>query len=383
MKESFVPLANAVIDLEALTNNYLLLKKTVGEIICVVKANAYGNGAAVCSRALSRVGASKFAVANLGEAIKLRRALPRQDAEILILGYTPAKYAAILRENRFSQAVISSEHGKELLASGEKLRVHIAIDTGMNRVGYSDLLPQTVTDLAALGACPKIRIEGIFTHFACADLSEDSETARQFSRFCDFQKKLPTVISDRKPLIHLCNSAAALRYPQMRADASRCGLALYGLLPSSSVPDPGLRPVTALCAPIIAVHTAEKGSFIGYGATYICRRRSIIATVPIGYGDGFLRSYSIGCTPHINGKAAPIVGRICMDMCMLDITDIAEGGTTPSVGDIVWFYPRSDSTALDRVASAAETINYEVITNLTGRLGRTYLRDGSSLRLTK
>ena len=366
----FAPLcAEAVIDLTALKENYLLMTHAVGDIICVVKANAYGHGAVACSQALYSVGAKRFAVANLSEALALRRGLGDRSAEILILGYTHPNHAAILAENRIIQTVVSHSHAAELEASGEKIKVHASVDVGMNRIGYSVSSPDTALLISELLKSERLDLQGVFTHFPCADLPDDALTPRQFSDF----SQLIGNFSGEKLLFHACNTAAALRYPEMRLNACRCGIALYGILPSPTVPDPGLKQVMTLRAPIIAVHVANKGETVGYGADFVCKRRSLIATAPIGYGDGLLRCYTKGCIPTVNGYPAPFAGRICMDMCMLDVTDTALHSRAPRVGDTVCFFSADAPGSVGRIAEAASTVSYEITTAISSRVKRIYI----------
>ena len=361
----------AYIDTEALCGNYLRLRAEAGELFCVLKANAYGHGAALCVRELYLAGARLFAVAELGEALELRRALRKiagnsrnYRAEILILGYTNPKHAVILEENGFLQTAVSEEHLLALAATGAKVRVHAAINTGMNRIGLPD--NEKSAELLLGGRnMGRLRCEGIFTHFYCADQEDGSVTRGQFRRFTEFAGYL----GDACGIRHACNSAAALRFPEMRLDACRCGLLLYGLSPCECVKTEGFRQVMRLKSRIISLRVAERGETVGYGGSFVCGRRTLIATVPIGYGDGFLCSYAKGVIPLVNGYPAPIIGRVCMDMCMLDVTDAALLGSGVSVGDAAEMLPEGGN-GVNAAAISANSINYEITTALSARVER-------------
>lgn len=371
--------AHAVIDLKALQHNYNTLTRVLGSVICVLKANAYGHGMNECGAALAKYGADRFAVAGLDEALALRAYLRSQGSagqSILILGYTPPEHAAILEKNRFIQTVISPSYAEALKATGARIRTHIKLDTGMNRVGLSvsgggaggsggDVCGD-IRRLCAVYKSSRLIPEGAYTHFSCADRMDTvsrEHTKKQFERYLGAVHELEehgVAARDR----HVCNTAAALLYPEMRLDASRIGLALYGLLPSPELPDHGLLPAMSFRAPIVHIHTAEPGETVGYGGEHVCKRRTCIATVAAGYGDGFLRAYARHASPILTdcGMTARVIGNVCMDQLMLDITDAVENGCNVRVGSCVELFSAS-STAPNGIAELARragTISYEV-----------------------
>lgn len=385
--------ATAFIDINALQHNYTVLSRALGRIACVVKADAYGHGAEECASALAECGASFFAVANLNEALKLEavlRANGHLRSDILILGYTSLDDAAILEEKRFIQTVYSSDYGKILKDTERRLRTHIKLDIGMNRLGFRlskgsganaefDLL--AAEDIKHIYSNSRLTAEGIFTHLPCADadtLQARKQTKAQFSAFLSAIKELERIdICPR--LKHACNTAAALLYPEMRLDMCRVGLALYGMLPSESIHFPQLLPVMSFQAPIIHIHTANRGESVGYGASYTCNKRTVIATVSAGYADGFLRRYAKFASPILlnSGHPVKVIGNVCMDQLMLDVTAVTERGCEVKVGDKVELFSASApslSSSISSLAHLSGTIPYEITASLPSRVSREYIR---------
>lgn len=377
----------ALIDGAAIRHNYRVITETVGETYCVIKANAYGHGAEICARELRRAGASRFAVATLEEALEIKAAIneaegSQEGAEILILGYTSPVQAAILEENGISATAVSLSHLEEFAKTGKKLSVHLAVDTGMNRIGISvgnggEAASAAAKRAAEIFADSALIAAGVFTHFSRADGHTDADlefTRGQYRIFCEFieQARINGLSFTTR---HACNSAAAVRFPEMHLDACRCGLILYGMTPDSAEEEnenalyPRLRPVMRLKTNVATLHTAEAGERVGYGGSHLCERRTVIATLPIGYGDGFLRAYAKGCTPTVGGFDAPILGRICMDMCMIDVTDALAAGVPVTPGSEVTLLSAKNG-GIDAVANAASTINYEITTAITKRVPR-------------
>jgi len=321
------------------------------EIICVVKADAYGHGAKRFAALYRELGVKNYAVSNLDEAVELRKKLGDGDEMILILGYTDPAYAKVLTEYRLTQTVFSLDYATALSSKLEEdLPVHVKIDTGMNRLGFPATEAGAVEIADAL-ALPHLIPDGIFTHFACADEEDTSSTKAQFEHFMAMTDALKSIgITFR--MRHVCNSAATLRFPEMYLDAVRCGIILYGLSPlDESVPE--LKPVMSLTSKVVHIHRVKPGERISYGGTFVSEKHMRVATVPIGYDDGLLRVYAADCGVYINGRFAKILGRICMDQCMVDVTDIP-----CEVGDDVEVFG-SHQTA-DTLARAASSINYEV-----------------------
>lgn len=362
----------AEVDLDALAHNYRLLRGLAPDsrFLGVVKANAYGHGAVPVAKKLESLGADMLAVACLDEAVELRRAgitLP-----ILCLGQTPVEYASDLLEYNITQTVGDLETGKALseaaVKAGKKLKIHVKVDTGMGRLGFVG--PALNEEIRALRALPGLEAEGIFTHFADADGSKEYTTAQN--------RKLGDAIGALRKaglefkICHCAASAAVLNYPYTSMDMIRPGIALYGYVPDPSVKDPGLKPVMTVKSRIAAVRELPAGAKISYGCTATLERDSKVAVLPMGYGDGLPRCLSNKLEVLIGDKLCPVLGRICMDMCMVDVTD------APGVkaGDVAVVYGPG---LTQRAAQLAGTIPYELLCQLTPRVPRLYLEQGSAI----
>jgi len=367
----------AEIDLDAVAHNARELKRQAGEraeLIAVVKANAYGHGAVAVARAALEAAASRLAVVRTLEGVQLRRA--GIEAPILLMGYTlPAEAETIVRW-RLTPTVNTWEQAQALsaaaMARGLRLPVHIKADTGMGRFG---LLPEEVVDFAqALVQLPGLQLEGFYTHFSVADVADKSYTRRQFSIYRQLLARLEEA-SISIPLRHVCNSAATLDLPEMTLDGVRCGIALYGLRPSEEVePAIPLRPVMSLKSRVARVRTLPAGSSISYGRTYTTTRPTRVALVPVGYGDGYHRLLSNRGAVLIRGQRVPIVGRVCMDQFVVDVSKVPE---TQQDDEVVLIGRQGEAEiTAEEVARWAETINYEVTTSILPRVTRVYLRGG-------
>lgn len=383
------------IDLDALRWNWRLLRRAVTSpdghtprMIAVVKADAYGHGADACAEALAAEGCDFFAVSCIEEAAALRAALRRLHAaaDILILGFTFPTEARLLAENDIIQSVFSPEFAAALDASakraGVKVRVHVKLDTGMNRIGIAAQtdgdIPQAVRAVKEIEKMQNLSVEGMFTHFASAD--EPDETAvtpglsgMQYDRFCRVRDLLAR--DGAVPAcLHVCNTAAALRYPEYRMECVRIGLSLWGMYPSdlfnaSYTCGEALRPVLQLKTRITQLHTLRPGETVSYGGHYSAPADRTIATIPIGYADGFIRAYTGAQVVVCTGKgefSAPVAGNICMDQCMLDVT-----GIPASVGDEVVLFGRKPSQIAE-LARRAGTIPYECLCLLSARIPLVY-----------
>ena len=358
--------AYAEISTSALKANYNKIKNGLenSEMICVVKADAYGHGAKECTRIFYECGCRFFAVATVLEALQIREAY--KDCEIIILGIAPFEAADILSDNNIIAALGSLEQAKflsENLSAGKKLRCHLKLDTGMNRIGFSS----KADDFEAIAEafCIKgIEIEGMFSHFACADMPESDLTDKQYKRFLETHKRIEQRGFKLK-VRHISNSAAALCRKDTHLDYVRCGIILYGLAPSKDVMDNELIPAMTLKTHITHIHTVEKGETVGYGAQFTAPERMKIATLPIGYADGFVRAYAMGGYMTVKGTKCPIVGRICMDQCMIDVSNV-----DVKTGDCVEVFGPENS--VDNLAQAAKTINYESVCLLSQRVLRVY-----------
>lgn len=367
----------AEIDISALKHNY----KTVSEyvkrkspdctVMCIVKADCYGHGTELCIPALYEIGVRDFGVSCIEEALGVRQYAP--DARILILGYTPTENIKELIEAGITQSVYSYEYAKALsdaaqsAFSGERvLDCHIKIDTGMNRIGFSAFSDNCVSDISKAVKLPCIRAVGAFTHFACADETA-GDTADmslgQYERFMSVIEEL-RLAGVRFDTVHTCNSAAAIRYPEYNMDMIRLGIMLYGHTPFADGYKLDLRPVMRFVCTVTHVHKIKKGQTVSYGATFTAEHDMTLATVSAGYADGFLRSYGEGGM-YVKGKLAPVVGRVCMDQCMLDVSEI-DG---VSVGDEAEIFDK-EGRNITALASSANTINYELLCSVSKRVNR-------------
>lgn len=368
------------IHLSKLEHNYRTLRAMlpVGcRFLGVVKANAYGNGAVRVARKLEALGAEYLAVACVDEAADLREAGVKTP--ILILGSTPADYADELLALGLTQTVFDLDTAQALSsaaeAAGKTLKIHLKLDTGMSRLGFlcdEAHMDASVEQMARACALPGLVHEGAFTHFSDSDGCEEY-TMLQLTRFLEALKKLEAR-GITFPIRHCANSGAVLNYPCTHMDMVRPGLALYGHYPAPScegLDGPGLMPVMELKSRVSTVRALPAGTVVSYGRTFTLNRDSRLAVLPVGYADGLHR----GCSGHmdvlIHGHRAPIVGRVCMDMCMADVTDI------PSVkpGDIATIFGGDGGALLpiEEAANAAGTIQYELLCAISERVPRVYL----------
>lgn len=363
----------ATVNLAAAKENIIKIRKIVGHscaLMSVVKADAYGHGASEIAKAIGDY-SDFFAVSNIDEAVQLRNA--GINKPVLILGYTPPHSMNLLAEYGITQTVFSYEYGKTLSdaakAIGTKITVHIKIDTGMNRLGFSaqnkEAFDNSVKEIKALSKEEFLEFEGIFTHFAVADEPSNPFTQTQFNRFCDCVSALEKEGIQFR-FRHAANSAAIINFPEMKLNMARPGLILYGI--TTNRPDTiGLKPVMELKTTVSFIHDFKKGDSVSYGQTYVAKRDMKIATLPIGYADGLFRSLSKNLNVVINGKNAPVIGRICMDQCMVDVTglDVKTEDEVTIFGEGKSVYELSDSI---------ETIPYEIICDIGKRVPRVYIK---------
>ena len=368
----------AEIDLDKAAYNMKNIKKLVKdkEVIAVVKADCYGHGADDLAPVFLENGASRLAVAILTEGIELRK--KNITAPIMILGYTPLELGEELINNDIEQTVYDLEYAKKLsnIAErlGKKAKIHIALDTGMGRIGFipNEESLEAVEKIASLNG---IEIIGIFTHFSTADEYDKTYTNEQFKKIKNFISELEKR-NINIPLKHVSNSGAIMDMPETYLDAVRAGIILYGYYPSNEVNKEKLdiKPILTLKTTVSHVKEVEEGTSISYGRTFITERKSKIATIPIGYADGYSRLLSGKAKVIINGKFAPVVGRICMDQCMIDVTDIGE----VKVGDEVILLGEEGNLKFnaDDFAEIMGTINYEITCMLKQRIPRVYIKEG-------
>ena len=358
------------IDLEALDANYAAIAAATApaEVIPVVKANAYGAGATEVALALEARGARRFAVIWTSEALDLRRAGVR--VPILVLGHTMEADADAAVEQRITltcdSLLLGGEISRAAVAAGTVARVHVHVDSGLHRDGVS---PEEAVALAeALRGLPGIEVEGLSTHMANADEADDSFSLEQQERFARVLRDLPWI-----PYRHTANSATALRRPEFRFDGVRIGLALHGVAPDNT-PSPGLRPVLQLKARVARAFDIGEGEGASYGLTWHASRPSRLALIPVGYADGWRRDLGNNGEVLIGGQRFPMVGRMCMDQFLVDITT---AGRPIQAGAEVVLMGRQggEEITASEVAARAETIPWDVLSSLQARLPRLYVRN--------
>lgn len=369
--ENFRP-TKAIINLQAIKNNIRQLKHILlpnVEIIAVVKANAYGHGDVEVAKAAIEEGSTMLAVATPEEALHLREHLPSVD--ILILGYSPVSFAEIAAKENITLTVYSTEWVKEAercLSANQKLKLHIKVDTGMGRIGVTTK-EELLILYNAISSSNNLVVDGIFTHFATADEEDEQYFLKQAQKFIDFVATLP----EKPRLVHAANTATALiKDTKFQFNAVRYGISMYGLAPSEFVklklPFP-LEPAFSLETELVAVKQIQKGDSVGYGKQFTAKEPCYIGTIPIGYADGLIRKLS-GQEVLIDGKRVPIVGRICMDQCMILLPKAYTiGEKVTLIGS-----QHSEQITIDEWAERLETINYEVPCIISLRVPRYFIK---------
>ncbi len=368
----------AEINLDNLAHNIKEVRRNTKKdalVTAVVKANAYGHGAVEASKVFLENGGDRLAVATLSEAIELR--LGGIDVPILILGYTPkTQYSQVLKYD-IIPTIYDYESAKALSEEATRLevvgKIHIKIDSGMGRIGF---LPsdEAISEIAKISKLPNIEIEGIFTHFAKADEEDKNFTRLQYNRFIDMVNKL-----EKKgvniPIKHVSNSAAIIDLPEYNLNMVRAGIMLYGLYPSEEVNRNNikLKPAMTLKTKISHIKEVSKDVGISYGQIFVTKRKSKIATIPIGYADGFTRLLTSKGEAFVNGKTVPIIGKICMDQCMLDVTDVEKVNIED---EVILFGDGEFGPHIDDVANKLNTINYEIVCMVGRRVPRVYIKNG-------
>ena len=378
MEDTILRRTWAEIDLDALEHNYNIARQRTGagvKYLGVVKADAYGHGAVQVSRKLEQLGADYLAVSSLDEARELRHggiAMP-----ILILGHTPPEMVPQLIAYNITQAVTAKakaeEYSAEAVKCGGTLRVHIKVDTGMSRLGFlvrGEHFEGGVDAIAASCALPGLDAEGIFTHFAVSDMDGEDCEAYTREQFGVFTHVLDALAAQGRTfrIRHCANSGALTRYPEMYLDMVRPGIALYGV--GDDAQRLGLRPVMSLKSSISTIKIFDPDTTVSYGRTFRTTGKTRIGVLPIGYADGFFRGLSNRMAVQTAYGPAPLRGRICMDMCMVDLTDLPE----VKVGDTVEIFGKTQS--VDSLAALLDTIPYELTCAVSKRVPRVYLQDG-------
>lgn len=364
------------IDVSAFVHNLGVAKERTGtKVMAVIKGNAHGHGAVKAGLTLEANGADAFAVACLTEGVELREAGVR--APILILGWTPAECAGELAKWDLTQSVISEEYARELdaavAAAGKVLEVHIKLDTGMSRTGiFAQEDPaEAARTVCRISKLPHLSITGIFTHFAAADMPEkDGFTAWQLSNYKAVLAELEKLGFDRPVIRHTGNSACILNHPETYFDMVRMGVMMYGLYPDGVFqPDGPLRQALTLKARVAQVKDLPAGAAVSYGCTAVTERPTKVAVVTAGYADAYPRHLSNrGAYAVINGAKCPQIGRVCMDMCMFDVT-----GVDVRSGDEVILYGRG-GMPMEKIARLSGAINCEPLCLLTNRVEKIYLQ---------
>lgn len=372
----------AEVDLDALTHNYRYIRSRVGDTpICgVVKADAYGHGDAAVAKTLAREGAAWFAVSCLREGVHLRRSGITQP--IILLGYVEPEYApelallnitAALPSLEWAQAANHACHG-----SSCTLSCHIKLDTGMGRIGFAlrGDFEKAIAEAAEAAHLPNLRVNGAFQHFSVADCDNDVQreyTREQHRLFTDGVAALREK-GVKLETVHCCNSAGQLLYPEWGGDLVRAGIILYGANPSDEVTFPELRQVMTLKTVITHLKTVDEGRSVSYGRTWKAPGTRVIATLAAGYADGYPRLLSSKGIVTVHGQAAPIVGRVCMDQCMVDVTHIPE----VKMGDeVTLFGPEVPGDDIEAVAQKTGLITYEVLSQINRRVPRVYKENGA------
>lgn len=368
----------AEINLDHLAHNIREVRRVTREgtlVTAVIKADGYGHGAVAIGQTLLENGADRFAVATLSEAIQLRAIYPK--TEILILGYTPDESAEDVIQNNLIQTLYSLGQAKafseKAVELGKTLKIHIKLDTGMSRLGMQPT-QQTIDEIEQISHLDGLYLEGIFTHFAVADEPDKTFTmdqVKKYNRVIEGLDEAGVVI----PIKHVSNSASIIDLPELNFDMVRAGIMLYGLYPSKDVNKDAvdLKEVMCLKARMSHVKTLEQGRGVSYGLKYTTAEETQIATLPLGYADGYTRMLSGKAQVVVQNKIVPVVGRICMDQCMIDVT-----GMNVKPGDEVVLYGGNDpkGISIDSVADALDTINYEIVCMVNKRVPRVYVKDG-------
>ncbi len=372
----------AQVDLEAVKENVMALKAHMEDharMMAVIKADAYGHGSVPVGRYLEKLDfLFGFAVATVEEALELREAGIQKP--VLILGYTfPYGYEAMIRES-IRASVFREDMVREMSEAacrlGKAMKVHVKVDTGMSRIGISPD-DSGIAFLQSIKELPGIEIEGIFTHFSRADERDKSCVHEQLRRFLEFLGRVREECGLEIPIKHCSNSASILELPEANMDLVRPGIVLYGVYPSDEVRRDQvlLRPALSLHSHVVYVKPLHPGQSVSYGGTFTAEKEMRIATVPVGYGDGYPRSLSNKGYVLIRGKRAPILGRICMDQFMADVTDI-EGAKE---GDPVTLIGRDgeDEITAESLGELSGRFSYELLCDLGKRIPRIYLSEGN------
>jgi len=366
----------AEIDLDAIAENYQAMRDHICEetkMIAVVKTDGYGHGAVPVSKLLEPLDyVWGFAVATAEEAYELRESGIIKP--ILILGYTFAEDYERLTKEKIRPAVFKYDMAEKMsetaLAAGRKLSIHLALDTGMTRIGFADT-EESVQEILKIRALPGIEIEGMFTHFARADEVDKSHAWEQARRYIHFSERLEKA-GVSIPLKHCSNSAAILEMPEVNMNLVRPGITGYGIYPSDEVSRESLslRAAMSLKSHIVYIKEVGAGVPVSYGGTFVTKRKTRIATIPVGYGDGYPRSLSNKGWVLIRGKKAPILGRVCMDQFMVDVTEIPEAEELDEA--VLMGESEGSFLGVDELGQLSGRFPYEFVCDIGKRVPRVY-----------
>ena len=365
----------ANINLDAIRSNVKLLKGHINKatkLMVIVKANAYGHGAAEVSKALDSM-VDAYGVAIIEEAIELRKVGITKP--ILILGYTPKEQFDLVVSYDIIQTIyqyeMAEEMSKEAIKQGKTAKIHIKLDTGMSRLGFS-ASDESINSIKKISTLKGIKIDGLFSHFAKADDADKESVEQQINRFEEFGSLLRQEGIDI-PNCHISNSAGMIEYPEAEYDMVRCGIVIYGIYPSDQIDQSSIRLIPALeiKSHVIYIKEIPAGTGISYGSTFITQRKTKLATIPVGYADGYSRNMSNIGKVIIRGQYAPIIGRVCMDYFMVDITDISD----VKQGEVVTLLGSDgDSTiSVETLAEWSHSFPYEMVCTVGKRIPRIYI----------
>lgn len=368
----------AEINITNLDYNIKQIKEKVGpnkKITGIIKADGYGHGSVKVATVLRANGIESFGVATLSEAVRLREAGFVLE-EIVVLGLTPDPYVDTIVEHRLTPVVCDFKNAQAISLAAEKagiiIKGYIAVDTGMGRIGYNPDDEGSIEDIKAIAELPNFKIQGLFSHFATADAEDKTYAAVQEQRYAVFYKKLADA-GIKFPIRTLSNSAAIMEIASAHYDIVRPGIILYGCYPSDEVDrnQIDLKPVMSVKANIVHLKKVPAGTTVSYGRKWTATKDSLIATIPLGYADGFPRPYSGKGKVLVNGVVAPIAGNICMDQCMIDVTNVPY----VRLGDEVTIIGKDGIHEIlaDDIATATGTINYEIVCAFGQRLPKVYV----------
>lgn len=374
----------AHIDLDAVLSNVESIRQNISKdtkIMAVIKTDGYGHGAVEIARELERLDyIYGYGVATVEEGIILRKKGMRKP--ILILGYVFREHYYDVVKYDIAPAVFTIDMARDLsraaIVANKNCKIHLAVDTGMGRIGYQ-VTEESAAEMEQIAALPNMIIEGIFTHFSRADEKDRTNTEKQMFLF----DKMIRLLEKRKidiPYKHCSNSAGIVEFPEANMDIVRAGVILYGMWPSDEVEQKkvALKPVMTLVSHVAYVKTLEAGRPVSYGGTYVTEKDTVVATIPVGYGDGYCRALSNKGYVLIHGKKAPIIGRVCMDQFMVDVTEIPD----VIVGDKVTLIGKDgeEEITMEKIGELSGRFNYEFACDLGKRIPRVFYKNGVETR---